>query len=38
MSGESYDNAYIANFVVVDGAISEVREYFDTPRGETLYR
>ncbi|SDF57272.1 hypothetical protein SAMN05660485_03647 [Blastococcus fimeti] len=38
VSGESYENAYMANFVVADGAICEVREYFDTHRGETLYR
>ncbi|WP_280257844.1 nuclear transport factor 2 family protein [Nocardia abscessus] len=37
-SGHEYDNAYIANFVVSDGKISEVREYFDTQRGETLYQ
>lgn len=38
LSGHEYDNAYIANFVVTGGKISEVREYFDTHRGETLYR
>ncbi|MFE7723018.1 nuclear transport factor 2 family protein [Nocardia rhizosphaerihabitans] len=37
-SGHDYDNAYIANFVVTDDKISEVREYFDTQRGETLYQ
>lgn len=37
-AGHEYDNTYIANFVVTDGKISEVREYFDTHRGETLYR
>ncbi|MFE6920845.1 nuclear transport factor 2 family protein [Nocardia sp. NPDC057663] len=37
-SGHEYDNAYIANFVVTDGKISEVREYFDTQRGEGLYQ
>lgn len=37
-SGHDYDNTYIANFIVTNGKISEVREYFDTHRGETLYK
>lgn len=37
LSGASYENAYIAVFVVTDGGIAQVREYFDTQQGEVLF-
>lgn len=37
IGGATYENDYIANFLVADGRISEVREYFDTQRGEVLF-
>ncbi|GAA3600123.1 hypothetical protein GCM10022198_25650 [Klugiella xanthotipulae] len=37
ITGNSYQNRYMANFIVRDGKIVEVREYFDTQRGEMLF-
>lgn len=37
VDGRKYENRYIANFLVEDARISEVREYFDTQRGEDLF-
>lgn len=37
ISGHTYQNRYMANFIIRDGKISEVREYFDTQRGEVLF-
>lgn len=35
--GAKYANSYIANLLVRDGKIAEVREYCDTQRGENLF-
>jgi uncharacterized protein (TIGR02246 family) len=36
-SGKAYKNSYIANLIICDDRIKEVREYFDTQYGETLF-
>lgn len=37
VSGKTYKNSYIANLIISDDRITEVREYFDTHQGETLF-
>lgn len=37
ISGNAYYNRYMANFIIRGGKIAEVREYFDTQRGATLF-
>ena len=38
LSGETYENSYIANLVIEDDQITEVREYCDTQKSEVLFR
>ncbi|MEG9225158.1 nuclear transport factor 2 family protein [Aeromicrobium sp. Sec7.5] len=37
VEGGTYENRYIANFIVRGSKVAEVREYFDTQRGQTLF-
>lgn len=37
LAGSVYQNRYMANFIIRNKQIVEVREYFDTQRGETLF-
>jgi uncharacterized protein (TIGR02246 family) len=38
LSGQTYENSYIANLVIADDEITEVREYCDTQKSEVLFR
>jgi ketosteroid isomerase-like protein len=38
LSGQTYENSYIANLVIEDDQITEVREYCDTQKSEVLFR
>lgn len=37
VDGRTYTNSYMANFIISGDRIFEVREYFDTQQGQTLY-
>jgi ketosteroid isomerase-like protein len=38
LSGQTYENSYIANLMIADDEITEVREYCDTQKSEVLFR